>query len=136
MALRYSKNTIGTFTLCQKAFDYADGKLVDVKDEKGRQVYNKFPIQIREGNCLAVFLHIYKQKEPENPKLPWRHELVLFFADDEHLKRCLKNNTWQQLFSGELRNIKLNMFYPESKVLLKHMTKAGLKVTCYYKEEK
>jgi len=137
MAIRYSGTTIGTFTLCQKREESVNGEWVEVKDDKGRQVYNKFPIQIRQGNCLAVFLHIYRQKEPKDPKRPYVHQLVSFFDDERHLKNCLKDyekDAFGGLFSGELRNIKLNIYYKDMLTLAKYMTRDGLKVTCYYKE--
>ena len=123
MPLRYSGVTIGTFTLVQ---------------ESGGET-KKFPIQIRQGNCLAVFLHVYKQKEPENPKFPWVHDLVSFFADEQHIKNIFKDyktNVFGQLFWGDLKNIKLNLYYKECNTLLKYFTRDGLKVQCYYKEPK
>ena len=139
MAIRYSGTTIGTFTLCQKREECVDGEWKDAKDEKGRQVYNKFRIQIRQGNCMAVFLYIYKQDPPKDPKRPWVHRLVCFFDDERHLKNCMKDYTkdaFKGIFSGELRNIKLNIYYKEMMTLAKYMAKDGLKVTCYYKEPK
>ena len=116
MALTYNKNEMGTFTLVQKD--------------------KCFKIRIRQGNAMAIFLNIYKKENPENQDLCWVHQLVTFFANEEHLKRCLKNYTFNDLFGGEIKNIKLNLCYKESKVLLKYLTKAGYKVTCFYKEEK
>ena len=117
MALRYSGTTIGTFTLCQKREETVDGELVEVKDEKGRQVYNKFKIQIRLANVLACFLHVHKIDNPENPKLCWRHQLVSFFVDEAHMKRCMKDYKegcfFSGLLSGELKNIKLNIYYKD-----------------------
>ena len=134
--ISYTHRTMGTFTLCQESFDYVDGEVVNEKDEKGRPIYNKFRIQIREGNCLAVFMHIYKESKPKNPELPWRHELVSFFYHEAHMKNVLKDETIESFFSGKIRNIKLNLFFKESKILLKWFTKNGYKVTCYYKEVK
>ena len=141
MALQYNGTTIGTLTLCQARKERNEnGEYVAVKDEKGRTVYNKFPIQIRDGNCMAIFLHIFKEKEPQDPERPWRHDLIMFFADEQHLKRCLhsggKENTFEDLFWGKLRNIKLNIYYKNMLTLAKYMTRDGLKVTCYYKEPK
>ena len=130
---------MGTFTLLQNKWDVVDGKYAEIKDEKGRQVYNRFPIQIRQANCLAAFLYIYKQKEPKDPKRPYVHQLVTFFADEQHIKNCLKDykkDAFNGIFSGELRNIKLNIYYKNMLTLAKYMTRDGLKVTCYYKEPK
>lgn len=140
MALHYSGVTIGTFTLYQKREEIVDGKLVEVKDDKGRQVYNKFNIQIRASNCLMCAIEVHKVDNPANPKMCWRHTLVSFFADEQHLKNCRKDYNegcfFTGLFSGELRNIKLNIYYKEMLTLAKYMAKDGLKVTCYYKEPK
>ena len=139
MAIHYSGVTIGTFTLYQKREETVDGKLVEVKDEKGRQVYNKFKIQIRASNCLACFLHISKVDNPTNPKLCWRHDLVMFYADEQHLKNILKDyrkDAFNGMFSGELHNIKLNIYYKEMLTLARYMARDGLNVTCYYKEPK
>lgn len=136
MALTYSGKTIGTLTLCQKKKEVIDDKLVEVKDEKGRPVYNKFKIQIRQSNCLACFLHIFKEKSPKDPAKPWRHDLVLFFVDERHMKTCLQEGGFEYWFSGKLTNIKLNIYYKEMQTLAKYMAKDGLKVQCYYKEDK
>ncbi len=139
MAIQYNGTTIGTLTLCQARREKnSDGQYVEVKDEKGRVVYNKFPIQIRDGNCMAIFLHIFKQEKPEAPERQYRHDLIMFFADEQHLKRCLKaggeKRTFGDLFWGKLTNIKLNIYYKNMLTLAKYMTRDGLKVTCYYKE--
>lgn len=140
MALRYTGTTIGTFTLYQKREEIVDEKLVEVKDEKGRQVYNKFKIQLRASNCLMCALHVSRIENPRNPKLCWQHQLVSFFCDERHLMNCRKDYKpgcfFTGLFSGELRNIKLNIYYKEMLTLAKYMTRDGLKVTCYYKEPK
>ena len=119
MALHYYSTTIGTFTLVQKE--------------------NSSKIQIRQGNCLAVFMNIYKLKEPEDPKRPWMHQLVSFFCDEQHIKNCFndyKKDVFKRIFWGDLKNIKLNLYYKESHVLLKYLTKDGYKVQCFYKEPK
>ena len=139
MAIHYSGTTIGTFTLCQKREETVDGKLIEVKDEKGRPMYNKFKIQIRASNCFATFLHIYKKDNPENPKLCWVHQLVMFFANERHLKNILKDykkDAFNGMFSGELKNIKLNIYYKEMFTLARYMAKDGLNVQVYYKEPK
>ena len=139
MAIHYSGTTIGTFTLCQKREEVVDGNFVDVKDSKGRPVYNKFKIQIRLSNCLMCAIHVHKVDNPSNPKLCWRHDLVCFLVDEKHLKNCMKNYNkgylFRGLFSGELKDIKLNMYYKDCKTLLNYMVRDGLKVQCYYKED-
>lgn len=141
MAIQYNGTTIGRLTLCQARKERNEnGEYVEVKDAKGRTVYDKFPIQIRDGNCMAIFLHVWKDPKPENPERPWHHDLQMFFADEEHMKRCLhsdgKKKTFEDLFWGKLTNIKLNIYYKNMLTLAKYMTRDGLKVTCYYEEPK
>lgn len=136
MALTYTGVTIGTLTLCQPVREKQGDEYVIKTDERGRTVYNRYPIQIREANVLACFLHIWKDPTPKDPERPWHHDLQMFFADEMHMKRCLKKHTFEQLFMGKLTNIKLYLYYKEMQTLQKYMVRAGLKVTGYYKEPK
>lgn len=141
MAIQYNGTTIGTLTLCQaKKEKNSDGKYVEVKDEKGRTVYNTYPIQIRDGNCMAIFLHIHKIVNLEDPKRCWMHDLQCFFVDEAHMKRCLEDfkqgEAFEKMFYGKLKNIRLNIYYKQMQTLAKYMARDGLNVTCYYKEPK
>ena len=139
MAINYSGTTIGTLTLCQKKRDVVNGEVVEVKDDKGRQVYNKYKIQIRDSNCLMCAIHVWKDPNPEDPEHPWHHDLQMFFVDECHMKRCLEKygkNAFETLFFGKLKDIKLNIYYKEMLTLAKYMAKDGLKVQVYYKEPK
>ena len=141
MAIQYNGTTIGRLTLCQaKRVKNENGEYVEVKDEKGRTVYNKFPIQIRYGNCLAIFLHIYKKENPENPERPWVHQLQSFIIDEDHLKNVIKDrkdgNVFEYILNGKLKDIRLNIYYKDMLTLARYMTRDGLRVTCYYKEPK
>lgn len=140
MAIQYNGTVIGTLTLCQaKREKNGDGKYVEVKDDKGRTVYDRYPIQIRDGNCMAIFLYVYKQDEPENPDIPWVHSLQSFLVDEQHLKNFIrdrKSNVFEYILNGKLKNIKLNIYYKDMLTLAKYMTRDGLKVSCYYKEPK
>lgn len=116
MALCYNGNIMGTLTL--------------VQNEK------KYKIQIRQCNALATFLYVYKQENPQDPKYPWVHQLVMFFTDEQHIKNCIKGaKSFKDLFWGELKDIKLNLAYKESNILLKYFVKE-FNVKCYYKEPK
>lgn len=125
MAINYSGTTMGTFTLVQKRDDEATPR--------------KYKIQLRKSNCLACFMHIAKIENKENPKMCWRHTLVMFFADEQHLKNCMKeegrDNFFERVFDGKLENIKLNLYHKECNTLLKYMVRDGLEVKCYYKED-
>lgn len=141
MAIQYNGTTIGRLTLCQaKREKNSNGKYVEVKDEKGCVVYNRYPIQIRDGNCMAIFLHIYKQKYPDDPERPWVHSLQSALIDEAHLKSVIKNrkegNVFEYILNGKLKNIRLNIYYKDMLTLAMYMARDGLKVTCYYKEPK
>ena len=123
--LHYTSTTLGTITVVQQRPD----------EEKPR----KFKIQIRRGNCLAVFLHVYKEKEPQDPKRPWVHQLAGYLADEKALKynvKELKTNVFAYFFMAKkIEKARLNLYYAESKTLLKYMVRDGLKVECYYKKD-
>lgn len=141
MAIQYNGTTIGRLTLCQARREKNEnGEYAEVKDAKGRTVYNKYPIQIRDGNCLAIFLHIWKDPEPEDPERPWHHDLQSFLIDEQHLKNVIRargeGNLFEYILNGKLRNIRLNIYYKDMLTLARYMTRDGLKVTCYYKEPK
>ena len=52
-----------------------------------KQGENKFKVQIRQGNCLAVFIHVSKQEDRR-----YLYTLYSFYADEAHLKRIIKND--------------------------------------------
>lgn len=107
MALHYYEGLIGTMTIKQK--------------------HGTFEIQIRQGNCLAVFIHVRKDEESDG----YIHTLYSFFADEAHLKKCMK--TMGNPFGDEIVSIRLNMKYKESPKLLKHLVKL-CNVECYYED--
>lgn len=117
MALSYNETTIG--------------KIVIKKGE------NKFNLQIRQGNCLAVIIYVRKATEyelKEHPESKYIHTLYSFFVNEQHLKNLLKRRG-KVLFNDGV-SIELNLFYKENYTLLKYFVKSGYKVKCYYKEKK
>lgn len=82
------------------------------------------------GNCLAVF--IYQCKDDEGKEMI---QLSGFWDNTQHTEEIMKQNDGK-LFPSyiEVKNVKLNMFYKESEILLKIFTKAGYEVTAYYRE--
>lgn len=108
------------------------GKVVIKQQDK------KFTIQIRQGNCLAVLVHVRKltdEERKEDSVNKYRHTLYTFFADEQHMKNILKHE--KSVFGDEnVVRIELNLFYKECKTLLKYFALSGHKVTCYYKEPK
>ena len=88
------------------------------------QSQHEFEIEIRQGNCLAVFIHLSGDTST----------LYNFFADEQHLKNIIKGckEEGTQLFWDEVKSIRLNMRYKECGKLVKYFTQCGYEVTCYH----
>lgn len=113
---------------------YDSTKLGTVTVKQNGQKYN---IDIRGGNCLAVFIYVRKATEEElakNPDGKYYHKLYSFFADEKHCKNMMKE--YGNVLGTDVVGIKLNMAYKESWTMLKYFVKSGYKVTCYEKPEK
>lgn len=96
-----------------------------------------FKIQIRRGgNCLAVFIHVRKMVKGERgyEKGMYMHSLYLFYNNEEHIKRCIKE--YGDMLDDEVVSVRLNTYYKESFVLARYMTRCGHKVTLYYQDPK
>ena len=116
MAINYTGQTIGKIVV------YQDGK--------------KFNVQLRDSNCLMCAIYPHKKKDEKTGKEEWIHELVMFFADEQHLKKCLsKGDTFQGYFYGDIKKVELNLYYKQNLKLLKHIVR-DVKVTCYYEKPK
>ena len=119
--LHYNGTTIGTIRIEQEH-----------EDKKYR-----YDIQIRQGNCLAVLLHVRKatrEELKEHPRGKYVHTLYSFFCDEQHCKNLLKNEGG--VLFDKVVSIKLNMYYKENYKLLKYFVLSGYKVTCTYEEPK
>lgn len=110
---------------------------VDYKIKFGEIKYRQasdgkvFKIDIHWANALCAFCNHYK--EEDGTKMT---QLVGFFADEQHIKNCekkLSSHDCLDFLMGKVEGIKLNLYYKESNILLKHFVKHH-KVTCYYKE--
>lgn len=106
MAIQYNEETIGTMVIEQKG--------------------QKFGIQIRQGNCLAVFIHVEKDDEGKG----YIHTLYNFYVNEKHLKNLIEH--YKNPFADKVLKMKLNMKYKESFILLKHLVHFT-KIECYYK---
>lgn len=105
-------------------------KMGEVTVSQNHDGENKnFKVNIYQGNCLAVFLYEYKDENGKD-----MYGLYNSFGDLTHAKRIAKE--YPTLFWDKVKSIKLNLAYKESEKLLRLFTKAGHKVTCYYKEIK
>lgn len=88
-------------------------------------------IKIHWANALCAFIYHYKAED--GTKMV---QLISFFADEQHIKNCEKSyGDPLDIFMGEIVSVKLNLFYKESNILLKHIVKHH-EVKCYYKENK
>ena len=113
------------------------GKVRIVQEHDGKPV--PYTLEIRQGNCLAVLLHVHKltpeEKKTAEPGANYRHTLYTFFGDEQHCKNIVKHHG--DIMIGEkTTKVELNLYYKECKTLLKYFTLSGHKVTCYYKEPK
>jgi hypothetical protein len=113
---------------------YDATKLGTVTVKQNGQKYN---VDIRSGNCLAVFVYIRKATPEEleiDPNGKYCHMLYSFFADEKHCKNMMKD--YGTVLGDDVVSIKLNMAYKQSWTMLKYFVKSGYKVTCYEKSEK
>ena len=117
MPLTYNKAMIGKLTIEQTN---KDGK-------------HRYEIQIRQGNALAVLIHSRKATNEEGGK-GFIHTLYGFYADEQHLRNMYKEH--KTVLFDKVVKCELNTYFKESKPLLKYFTLSGVKVTCYYKEDK
>lgn len=90
---------------------------------KIKQKENVFEIEIRKGNCLAVFIHVGKNQEGKTI-----HTLYNFYSDEQHLKNIIKND--KKIIFDEVLEIELNMAYKECYILLKYFVNSGYEVKC------
>lgn len=89
-----------------------------------KQGDKKFNIEIRQGNCMAVFIHVRKADDG------YIHTLYNFFADEAHLKRLVKGG--KPFGADEVVRLELNCKYKECLDMLKHLVKF-YPIKCYYK---
>lgn len=103
---------------------------------KVKQDEKIFKLQCRESNGLICCLHVYKEEKPENPKLPWRHTLIMFFADETHLKNCREKYKFTDFFCGEILEVKLNIAYKNNMKILTYIAESVKNVKVYYEKLK
>ena len=96
---------------------------VDVK--RGDDVYT---IKIHAANALCAFIYHYEVNGEK------KASLYMFLGDEKHIKNIM--DEFGTLFSDEVEEVRLNVFYKESQKLIMPMCKSGYKVVCYYEEPK
>lgn len=99
---------------------YTEELLGKIKIKKKENV---FEIEIRKGNCLAVFIHVSTNQKGETI-----HTLYNFYADEQHLKNIIKND--KKIIFDEVLEIELYMAYKECYTLLKYFVNSGYEVKC------
>lgn len=119
MALTYNGTTIGKIVV--------------------EQEHERYNLEIRQGNCLAVIIYVRKATPEElekNPRGKWYHQLVTFFVNETHIKNIMSDGDPILDPMSKVIKCDLNMYYKENYTLLKYFVKSGYKVMCHYKEPK
>lgn len=109
MAITYNGNVMGKIVITQNEHD--------------------FELEIRQGNCLAVIIHVCKNEDGT-----YTHRLMDFFADATHLTRRCKavdKGEEKSVLFYDVKSIRLNMKYKECSTLLKYLVKY-YEINCYY----
>lgn len=100
-----------------------------------RQGATKYTIQIREGNCLAVFIHVMRNPNSTGKQDKYIHTFYTFFCDVAHAKRVMKE--YGKLFgSEEIVKCRLNIYHKNALTLSRLMAQSGYKVEVYYDDGK
>ena len=110
------------------------GELI-YKAPKGKK---RFKERLYKGNCLAVIAQ-YEEPGPTNDlKEPGYVCYGAFWADIEHLRRCLGLKGKGQNIYHNLTKIRLNTYYldKEMESIAMAFAKAKVTVELYYKEPK
>lgn len=90
----------------------------------------KYKVNIYQGNCLAVFIYEFKDKDTGKDM----YNFYGFLSDKRHAENIKKDRG--SVMGPNCLSTELNLYYPDSKILLNLLVKDGLKVKCYYKEPK
>jgi hypothetical protein len=124
MPLRYNGTTIGK---------------VVIKQDLPETGWKKFTIQIRQGNCLAVLIHVRKSTPEELAKHPegkYLHTLYTFYSDSTHMANLIKHEGDVQTSETALQKVHLGVVDRNGFVELKWKEKDnGLKMSNWILEE-
>ena len=104
--LTYTNEVIGTVKIVQKN--------------------QTFDLELRKGNCIAVLL--FKGKHEDT--------LMNFFADERHLRNLCKKADDEKTYNPigyDVKEIKLNLFHKEAKILLNWFVKY-YEIVCYWQK--
>ena len=118
------------------------GEMVNVWKSRDGKKYRQ-TIGIYKGNCFGVLIQTFYKKDEATNKRSIFYNFNGYWNNELHLRQCLglvknKSNIYE-----ETTLVRLNTFYTrtafERKELMqiaKDFTKAGIKVSLYYKEPK
>ena len=111
------------------------GSTIVVQQNEGEKEPRKYKCSFRLSNAFGTL--IWVSKINVEGKTMYKHTLVNYFFDEQHLKDCIRHEQpYSSYVTGKMTCIKLNLYYKEAKQMLEYLTKEGLKVQCYYKEPK
>ena len=104
------------------------------KDKIGKATFEgadgkNYNVNLYTGNVLCVMCHEWK--EDCDKKV---YNVQGFFHDETHLKRCLGLVKGYSNCYGNLKQAKLNVAWPVSFTIAKHLALAGVKVELFLKE--
>lgn len=103
------------------------------KDKMGKMTIEQngkeHVINIYAGNCLAIFLNEFKDKETGEDM----YNLYDFFADKQHVKNIKKDKG--KVFFADIKSVELDMRFKSAKDLLNIFLEEGYRVTCYKSTE-
>jgi hypothetical protein len=92
-----------------------------------------YKVTFYQANCLGALTYNFKEDGQD------MYRFMGFWNDLDHLKRCLglaKNydNTYENIYEGVIKKIKLNTYYKDSIKIAELFAKAGHKVELYYED--
>ena len=92
-----------------------------------------YKVNIYQANCLGAQIYEYKDDGVD------MYRFMGFWNDLDHLKRALGlarnyDKTYENIYEGVVKKIKLNTYYKDSIKIAELFAKAGHKVELYYKE--
>ena len=121
---------IGDFIIL-RFFKTAIGEVIirQTFEENGRPEENEYLIEIRQGNCLAVFINVYQVGAK------FFQKFYFYFENTKKIEERLSTGT---LFPDEVVAVKLNMAVENAKILLPYFLRDQEKnkypINLYYDE--
>ena len=109
-------------------WNYKKGYMViERENDEGKKF--RFNVNIYSANCLGALIYDYKNEKGEDMYTFWG-----FWNDIEHLRNCLgisKKYKGENLYKGEVKEIRLNINYKDSIKIAEAFAKSGIKAVLY-----